>query len=87
MKTADIVIASDFRLTGGTSAAITAIVPTYNRAHLLGDCLDSLLAQTRPLDQIIVADDFSKADPVKYVEAPSQLSFDAGAWSNHIRML
>ncbi len=59
MKTADIVIASDFRLTGGTSAAITAIVPTYNRAHLLGDCLDSLLAQTRPLDQIIVADDGS----------------------------
>ena len=40
-------------------ATVCAIVPTYNRASLLRECLDSLLAQTRPLDDIIVVNDGS----------------------------
>lgn len=46
---------------GGTGLATTvcAIVPTYNRARFLRECLESLLAQTRPLDQIVVVNDGS----------------------------
>lgn len=36
---------------------ISAIVPTFNRAGFLGECLDSLFGQTRPLAEIIVVDD------------------------------
>lgn len=38
---------------------ITAIVPTFNRAALLKECLHSLLAQERPVAEIIVVDDGS----------------------------
>ena len=38
---------------------ISVIVPTYNRADSLPECLDSILNQTRPADQIIVVDDGS----------------------------
>jgi glycosyltransferase involved in cell wall biosynthesis len=42
--------------TGGTVAALVA---TFNRAKYLRECIDSLLGQSRPLDQIIVIDDGS----------------------------
>lgn len=38
---------------------VTAIVPTFNRADLVGECLRSLLGQTRPPDEIIVVNDGS----------------------------
>lgn len=38
---------------------ISAIVPTYNRADLIGECLHSLLSQCRPVSEIIVMDDGS----------------------------
>ncbi len=38
---------------------VCAIVPTYNRKDFLIECLESLLAQTRPLDEIIVIIDGS----------------------------
>lgn len=38
---------------------VTAIVPTYNRAGYLDECLDGLLRQTRRPRQIIVIDDGS----------------------------
>jgi len=38
---------------------IVAVVVTYNRKHLLKECLDALLSQTRPLDSIIVIDNAS----------------------------
>ena len=36
---------------------IAAIISTYNRAHLIGRAIDSILNQTRQLDEIIVVDD------------------------------
>ncbi|NJL28621.1 MAG: glycosyltransferase family 2 protein, partial [Thermoanaerobaculia bacterium] len=41
---------------------ISVVVPTYNRAHLLPRCLESLLAQSRPPDQLLVVDDGSEDD-------------------------
>lgn len=37
----------------------TVIVPTFNRAHFLEDCLQSLLSQTLPPHEILVIDDGS----------------------------
>ena len=38
---------------------ISVIIPTHNRADLIGATLDSVLAQARPADEVIVADDGS----------------------------
>ncbi|MFC6489431.1 glycosyltransferase [Nitratireductor sp. GCM10026969] len=38
---------------------VSIIVPTYNRAHFLAECLDALLAEVRPIDELIVVDDGS----------------------------
>ena len=38
---------------------ISAVIPTYNRAGLLAQAIDSALAQTRPPDEIVVVDDGS----------------------------
>jgi len=41
------------------TTTVCAIVPTFNRAAYLPECLESLLGQTRRLDQIIVVNDGS----------------------------
>lgn len=38
---------------------IAAVVVTYNRQRLLGECLDSLLGQTHPLDGLYIIDNHS----------------------------
>lgn len=38
---------------------ISAIVPTYNSEKILKECLDSLIAQTHPFDEIIIVDNAS----------------------------
>ena len=38
---------------------VSVIVPTFNRAHYLRECLDSLLAQTVAASEIIVVNDGS----------------------------
>jgi len=40
-------------------AAMTLVIPTYNRADLVGECVVSALQQTLPFAQIIVVDDGS----------------------------
>ena len=38
---------------------ISVLITTYNRAHLVGEAIDSVLAQTRPADEIVLIDDGS----------------------------
>jgi len=42
--------------------SISVLIATFNRAAYLRECLDSVLAQRRPADQIIVIDDGSEDD-------------------------
>ena len=48
--------------------SVTVLIPTFNRAHLLVESLDSVLAQTRRPDQIIVINDGSTDDTIPVVE-------------------
>lgn len=45
-----------------TSTRIAAIIPTYNRAPLLGRAIESVLDQTYPAAEVIVIDDGSRDD-------------------------
>jgi glycosyltransferase involved in cell wall biosynthesis len=51
------------------SASICAIIPSYNRAAMLRECIDSVLAQTRPPDQIVVVNDGSTDDTEQVVRS------------------
>ena len=46
---------------------VSIIVPTYNRAHYIEECLDSLINQTQPAIEIIVIDDGSEDDTAERV--------------------
>jgi glycosyltransferase involved in cell wall biosynthesis len=52
---------------------VTAIVPAYNAAAVVGRCVKSLLAQTWPRVEILVADDGSTDGTAAAVPAPARV--------------
>jgi glycosyltransferase involved in cell wall biosynthesis len=46
---------------------VSIIIPTYNRAHLIGETLDSVLSQTYHNWECIIVDDGSKDNTVEVV--------------------
>lgn len=42
---------------------VAVVINTYNQAHYLGDAIESVLAQSRPADEILVVDDGSSDQP------------------------
>lgn len=78
------------------TSLISIIIPTYNRAHLLGETLDSILAQTYPHFECLVVDDGStdhtaellefyieKDTRIKYFSRPHDLPKGANACRNY----
>jgi len=51
------------------ASTICAIIPTYNRAAMLRECLNSVLAQSRKVDQVIVVNDGSTDDTDQVVKS------------------
>ncbi|UCG35509.1 MAG: glycosyltransferase family 2 protein [Candidatus Omnitrophota bacterium] len=51
-----------------TYPKITVLIPTFNRAEYLAECLDSIITQTLPPHQIIVVNDGSTDQTVKVIE-------------------
>jgi len=48
---------------------ISVIIPTYNRATLIGETLESVIRQTRPVDDILVVDDGSTDNTEQVIRA------------------
>jgi cellulose synthase/poly-beta-1,6-N-acetylglucosamine synthase-like glycosyltransferase len=52
----------------GRNPSVAVVITTYDHARFLADAIDSALAQTHPVDEIIVIDDgcaisWSSTDP------------------------
>lgn len=52
----------------GTRPTVSVVIPTYNRAHLIGDALDSVVIQDRDDIEVIVVDDGSDDDTEERIE-------------------
>ena len=51
------------------SPAISVVIPMYNAEKYIGDCLESILAQTFEDFEVIVVDDCSTDNSKKIVES------------------
>ncbi|HEX2024615.1 MAG TPA: glycosyltransferase [Acidimicrobiales bacterium] len=58
-----------------TSATVCALVPHHDCAHWLPGALDSLLAQTRPPDAVVVIDDASPHPPLDVAGRYPEITF------------
>jgi len=56
-------------MTRAAPPTLSLVIPVYNVAPFLAQCLDSLLAQTRPAEQIIIVDDGSTDDGPEILRA------------------
>ena len=50
-------------------ATFSAVIPTFNRSALIRETLDSILAQNRPFEEVIVVDDGSTDDTAQVMAA------------------
>ena len=62
----------NFTLTKQTIPAISVIIPMYNTEKYIGECLDSILAQTFTDYEVIVVDNCSTDNSAKIVESYAQ---------------
>ena len=51
------------------SPRIAAVIPVFNKQAFVGRAIESVLAQTRPADEIVIVDDASTDGSLAVVEA------------------
>src|SRR5919206_3407278 len=54
---------------------VTVIIPTFNRRRWIGECLDSVRAQTYPRVETLVVDDGSTDGTVEWLRSEPRYSF------------
>jgi hypothetical protein len=52
-----------------TGSTISVVIPNFNRAGLIGETLDNVLAQSRPPHEVIVVDDGSTDASIEVIES------------------